>query len=188
MNDRLEDFIKNNKEAFDAHEPNPEVWDKIIINESNTKGKKISFIRIAWRAAAVIAIFVISYFIHDMISNTNKNATQITEDIITDECIVPDDIIEAEAYYVQQVNQKLTELDNYTQDDPDIQAEIEYDFNELDSIYIELKNDLCDNIDNEEVVDAMIQNYRMKLQILEDILMHLRSINQENNETNEYQL
>ena len=47
------------------------------------------------------------------------------------------------------------------------------DLSELDSIYSSLKKDLRENIDNEQVLEAMIQNYRMKLKILEDLLLDI---------------
>ena len=39
---------------------------------------------------------------------------------------------------------------------------------ELDSVYISLKSDLKDNIANHEVIEAMIQNYRLRISILEE--------------------
>ena len=46
---------------------------------------------------------------------------------------------------------------------------------ELDKIYKGLKNDLKDNVSNEEVIEAMIQNFRLKLQLLEEIQRQLQS-------------
>jgi hypothetical protein len=44
----------------------------------------------------------------------------------------------------------------------------------LDSIRTDLKKDLKDNVANQEVIEAMIQNYRIKLQLLEDMLNLLK--------------
>jgi Ni,Fe-hydrogenase III component G len=52
---------------------------------------------------------------------------------------------------------------------------------ELDNIFKELKHDLKDNAANEEVLQAMIQNYRIKLEILTEILEQLnKSKNKKN--------
>ena len=40
---------------------------------------------------------------------------------------------------------------------------------------MELKDDLNDNADNDEVIQAMIQNYRIKLEILEEMLNQIKS-------------
>jgi len=53
----------------------------------------------------------------------------------------------------------------------------------LDSVYADLRRDLKDNAANEEVIEAMIQNYRLKLEILEDVLSQMRQAN--NNHNNE---
>jgi len=180
--DKLEDFINDNRESFEIHEPKEELWDKIAM-EDIKKGKKINFTKyISW-AAAVVIIFFISYFVHDFISQApDDNKNEIANNTYTEDCEVPDDVIETEAYYVSQVNMKLEELYKYTSDDPEIVQDIEYDFNELDSIYIELKNDLCDNVANEEVIEAMIENYMIKLEILEEILFQLKNINENTTE------
>ena len=69
----------------------------------------------------------------------------------------------------------------------DLRKEINVELTELDYVFRELKEDLNDNADNEEVVVAMIQNYRLKLEILEDILMQLEPA-KENTKNNENEI
>ena len=52
---------------------------------------------------------------------------------------------------------------------------VKEDLNLLDSAYYELQQDLKDNVDSEEVISAMIQNYRIKLQVLEKVLDEIRT-------------
>jgi hypothetical protein len=40
---------------------------------------------------------------------------------------------------------------------------------------VEIKKDLKDNISNQDVVEALIQNYRIKIRILEDMLTVLKA-------------
>ncbi|MFH2144097.1 MAG: hypothetical protein ABIJ97_16850 [Bacteroidota bacterium] len=189
MSDRLEDFINQNREDFDAYEPEYHIWDKIQLNEGHKMHRRITTAKIIWRAAAVITIFVLSYFVHDFISGKNNNNSGTVEIYAIGNCNIPDEVAETESYYINQVNVKLNELNDFEMSDPEIRKVVEDDFNELDNIYLELKNDLCEDVDNEEVLDAMIQNYRTKLQILEEILYKLKEIkNQENNNNHEYNL
>lgn len=189
MKDRLEDFIEQNKDEFDIYEPGEQVWEKIETNKNSKKKRKISVSAIIWRAAAVITIFVISYFVHDFISVNNGNESDNLNQTIVADCEIPDEVIETESYYISQVNMRLEELNNFSIEDPEIRKEVEADLNELDNIYLDLKNDLCEDVANEEVIEAMIQNYRIKLQILEDILFKLNEIkNQKNNNNHEYNL
>ena len=51
------------------------------------------------------------------------------------------------------------------------------DLEAMDKAFAELKGDLEDNVDNEEVVAAMMENYQLKLRILEEILSELEKEN-----------
>ena len=82
---------------------------------------------------------------------------------------------EAEYYYQSQVSMKMKELKPYFREVPGLSREVNDDLTELDSVYVSLKRDLADNVANEQVIEAMIQNYRMKLEILEDLLQQLKA-------------
>mgnify|MGYP006286008565 CR=1 FL=1 len=193
MEDRLEKYIRENREAFDAYEPLPEVWEKIVLKEDRNKTRKINWMKVFLRAAAVILIFIISYFAHDYIKSRDKE--QISDADKTAEkpsgCIIPEDLKETQYYYTGLINEKFRELKQYTKQSPEIAEEIKRDFNELDSIYGGLKNDLCEEVASEEVIEAMIQNYRIKLELLEDVLFQIKkvqNIKTNTHEPEEYEL
>jgi hypothetical protein len=77
---------------------------------------------------------------------------------------------ETEIYYNAQVNnlyqQALPVLVQY----PEIEEELVSDMAHIDSICTEIRKDLKDNISNQEVIEALINNYRLKIRILEDML------------------
>ena len=80
---------------------------------------------------------------------------------------------EAETYYTSLVNQKMDELKPIMANCPSLREELNIDMSELDSVYVELKADLRDNMANQEVVEAIIENYRLKIRILEDLLTEM---------------
>ena len=82
--------------------------------------------------------------------------------------------------YTSQINFTKKEISRLTDNDPVLNKDINYDLEELEKVFRELKNDLKDNSDNEEVIEAMIQNYRVKLQVLKEILHQLEKSNNEN--------
>jgi len=87
------------------------------------------------------------------------------------------------------VNDKLSEILPMIEEFPELGEELRNDLLELDNIYEVLKADLVDNIANDEVVEAMIQNYRLKLKILEDIQSFLKETSKtQENEENEYEI
>jgi hypothetical protein len=86
---------------------------------------------------------------------------------------------EAEAYYTSLINQKMDELKPVIDNCPSLQEELNYDMTELDSVYTDLKKDLKDNMANQEVVEAIIENYRLKISILEDLLKEMAPLGDE---------
>ena len=170
MKDRLEDFIRTHREEFEFHEPAPELWKNIEgkkpVNRFRTKITKFSY-----RVAAVIVIFIASYAFHEYIDIRKSKRFADENEILYRE--IPE-LKETEFYYNNLVSMKLEELEPYFNQVPGMESDLKFDLNELDSIYLSLKNDLKDNIANQEVLEAMIQNYRMKLQILEDLLSEVK--------------
>jgi hypothetical protein len=81
---------------------------------------------------------------------------------------------ETEVYYKTQMNTLYLEAKPLLINQPVIARELKNDMAHLDSIRTDLKKDLKDNVANQEVIEAMIQNYRIKLQLLEDMLNLLK--------------
>ena len=178
--DKLEKFILENRDGFDAFEPNPKLFEGVETRKPKVLLGKWS--NMAWKAAAAVAIFVASYFFHEWM-NTSQTPQMAENGEKTEE---PSEIfkvlMEAEMYYTSQINSRKEEFFHLSSGYPELRDEINYELVELDSIYAELKRDLRDNAANEEVIEAMIQNYRIKLDILEDVLRQMRAAKNDENE------
>ncbi len=185
MKDKLEKFIQENREEFDMLEPGDGIWEKI---EKNIQPRKvINWRKVIWRAASVIIIFLASYMVHDYI-DLKKQIFSHHESKNKKELMIPE-IREAEVYYSNLINEKLKEIKPMLANNPGIEKEINIDLNQLDSSYVALKKDLKDNIANQEVIEAMIQNYRLRLSILEDVLSQLKpEKNDKNKKYNSYDM
>ncbi len=170
MKDRLEQFISDNRDQFDPYEPDDKLWAGI---ENNIHGKKtfrIGWKGVMWRAAAVILIFGASYAIQEYLHQRKAMmAGQESNEIIKN---IPE-LQEAEIYYTSLLNDKISQIGPLLEQNPELGESLQQDLSELDSIYAELQLDLRDNIANDEIVEAMIQNYILKIQILEDLLEFL---------------
>ena len=170
--DRLEEFILENREQFDDMEPRPEMWDRIGKRKAPVLG--IGWKSIAWRAAAVVIIFFSSYIFFrltdkDLSPSSGKTYAELPED----NSPLASEFREAEIYYTSQINFMRDEVIRLSENDPSVREIMDTEMVDLDEIFQELKNDLKDNTDNEEVIEAMIQNYRIKLEVLEEILRQL---------------
>src|SRR4030042_312475 len=183
--DRLEQFIAENRDQFDIHDPGDRVWNGI--KNRVRKGHRLpGFKTIIWWAAAVLVIFSASFLLQEYLHRNNILTS--TKDKKIQNIVIPE-LQEAETYYTNLVDEKIDEIELLLKNEPELGNKLKNDLAELDSIYTELQKDLTDNIANDEVIEAMIQNYRLKLQILEDFLGYLKKddIN-EKDENDEYNL
>ena len=71
---------------------------------------------------------------------------------------------------------------------PEIEKELSADISQIDSICSEIKKDLKDNVANQDVIEALIQNYRIKVRILEDMLKLLKENEETPDKSNSHEL
>jgi hypothetical protein len=177
--DKLEKYILDHRGSFDDLEPDPSVWDRV--EKPKAPVIRINWKDIAWKAAAVVAIFTASYFFHDYMASRNQSIEKQMSRNIKNASPIVKELIEAEAYYSSQISMKQDEIFRLTTTNPEVRHEINMEMVDLDRVYSELKEDLKDNADNEEVIEAMIQNYRLKLDILEEMLVQLKQSDESQN-------
>jgi hypothetical protein len=175
--DKFEDFMRENRQDFGPDNPTPDVWSRVTKRQPEAKIMQISWRAIAARAASVVLIFVASYYFHDYMADSNKDNQAL---IATEDANSPlyKELLEADLYYTAQISYKKQELFTLTDNQPGLQMDVNNDLDDLDVVLLELKEDLKDNADNQEVVEAMMQNYILKLEILEDMLEQIKG-NQE---------
>jgi hypothetical protein len=194
MSERLEKYVRKHQDEFDLMTPDSAIWDRIDKKLGKKSGSRnLSYL---WKAAAVLVIFGFSFWAQMQIeeqpqrvtyqnyhkSNSEKpQVPEADEPLViaaeTESNLIPE-FVETEKYYSKKVTNTMKDLRIYLVKYPEVADDMKKDLAELDSVYRTLKKDLGDNIAQEEILSAMIQNYRMKLQLLEDIkseLMHSAS-------------
>ena len=118
-------------------------------------------------AAAVAMIFAGSTAGIYFLTGGNAEADRYSSELYIE-------VLETEQYYSQIVSDRYNELEPFLASNPAAKDMLSADMEELDEVYDELKEDLKDNASNPEVIEAMILNYRVKLEILEDLLIQLK--------------
>nr|WP_319399105.1 hypothetical protein [uncultured Carboxylicivirga sp.] len=177
MTDRLKEFIESNADSFNDLEPSKDSWNKIanrIGHTEKARKRRIRYISII-SAACFAGIAMLSL----LFVTPPKDTPQLAE---------VKELNEAEAYYTSQINLKKEQVYQMANNFPDLKEEMDIDLAQLDTIMIQLKNDLKDDVSNNEVIEAMIQNYRMKLSILEEIKVFLDEKNKDSQKTTSYEL
>lgn len=181
--DKLEQFVLDSRDDFDDLSPSPESWDKIQTNIKPVR--RINWTATMLRIAAAVVIFVASYIFIDYNFYSNADAELQAEASLEDAYNNIPVLVEARAYYSSHILTMENELVNLAGQDSPITKDIKTEFEELDQVFTELKADLNDDAANEEIVEAMIQNYRIKVQILEEILFQLKSAEEHNTQDHE---
>jgi hypothetical protein len=160
---KLEDFVRERRDEFDMKLPSPELWYKIESRLEPKKSFKLSFWNTAASIAAVLVIALIATFFVN-----KQNLDYLKYSNISDPELL--ELLETEAFYARKVSMHMKEINKCYQVYPDLKYDIEADLNELDLMYKELKNDLNDNVLNREVIEAMIQNNRIRLEMVDRVL------------------
>lgn len=163
--DRLEEHIKKNRDDLDRYSPSPGIWDEI--NSSLHKGRTY---RIKWFSAAAMIIVVFTTAALFYVGERSKSKILLSrnsEDLIVK---ANQQLQETETYYNNQANYLFKEATPLLAGYPDIKKELLSDLSQIDSLCAEIKKDLNDNVSNQEVIEALINNYRIKIRILKDML------------------
>ncbi len=163
--DRLESFVNENRHEFDNLEPSDKIWDAISNRLNEQPKQKIG--KYTWmKVAAVVAVVMLGSGIvyQSILSDQKQTARAIQADPEIKE------LMEAEAFYAQEVSGKLAEIQKCYKVYPELKSEIEGDLNELETMYLSLKKDLKENISNKEVIEAMIENNRNRMKLVDEVL------------------
>lgn len=153
--DRFKQYVEDHRSEFESSDQDfQELW--VGIDEH--LDRKTSGGRTVWlKAAAVLLVIAVSTGL--ILFN------QLSPEM-------PQELVETEQHYNRLISVKLAAVTNYRNE---VDAMIWNDLELLDQAYQDLKHDLDDSFDQEEVAQAMIDNQRAKLEILEDILNEIES-------------
>lgn len=161
--EKLEKYIVDNREDFDCAVPNLKVWaaiDKTL--EEQQSGKRVRMWRYL-RVAAAAAILLVVGGIGGVYLNDNFNDKQgaIAQ-------LAPEHA-DLEKYYTEQVEQKTKQLVSLQIDG---YVNVQEDLKKLDDTFVELLQEYqkLPPGSGDLVIQAMLENYQAKLDILERVL------------------
>jgi len=172
MDDRLEKFIKTHRADLDEKVPRKSLWSEIE-HELPTAPKQRSMSKpvMYWRAAAVILLLVSSWLVFDKV---NQSDVPVMAELSPQ-------LIEAEGYYISLIDQKRDEILTMSEK-YEFGSDFLYEIDRLDSMYSVLKHDMT-NGNEENLADAMILNLQLRIEILNQQLSIIQSL--ENNQQDE---
>jgi hypothetical protein len=167
--ERLEEHIRRNRDDLDRYDPPAGAWRKIRKELKKGKSMRRQWISIAAMFIVILGTALVLFRPEYRWSDSarrNSNDDGLTQ--------LSPQIRETEVYYNNLINSLYSEATPLLTNNPELKKELNTDLSQLDSICSDIKKDLKDNISNQDVVEAMIQNYRIKIRILEEMLTTLK--------------
>ncbi len=177
MKDPLKKHIERTRADFDVYQTDYNlVWDQISeqLDRGNAPRRRIfkSVLKVAASIVIIISIGI-SYYLGKKSVEFNREGIALHN--------LSSELAETEAYYVTLIDDQMQFIKkNKSQLSSDTWLSIE----QLDKDYDQLKKDLTERADSQEVIDAMINFYRLKLNMLEQISDELKEKQAENEHSN----
>jgi hypothetical protein len=179
--DRLERFVRDNREAFDSFGPDEALWERIEEQLGATAPQSTPVKRLGgwgkayldWRIAASILLAVgLSYVYY---FNSEYGVTRDPKVAL----VVPAYAREFTSYSLA-IDEKRNELLRLTSHNPELYREFSADLDRLEHNYRSLRSELPKAPNQEVLVQAMIQNLQLQLELLNQQLTILQRIKEAN--------
>jgi hypothetical protein len=178
----IEDIIRKNKDFFGEAEPSKghfERFNRKLEIRFQTNTIKRSIVPYLLRAAVVTLLVTLSslwtwdHFIRP--GSTRMTLGQISPQYK-----------EVENYYIHQVNLMEGEIVNVDlKNNPGQKVELMNEMKSMDSVYVSLQKELKANPDDERIINAMIEHYQTKLEVMTYIVNQLKTIRNDNQNNTE---
>jgi hypothetical protein len=173
----IDEIIRNNKDLFEGHEPIDGHLDRFnwkLEKRLHSKDNKRSIVPYLLRAAVVTLLVTLSsLWTWDHFLRTDKGGMTLGQ--------VSPQYKEVENYYVHQVNLMESELLNVDlKNNPDQKKMLVNEMKSMDSVYVQLQKELKANPNDERIINAMIEHYQTKVEVMSYIVNQLKAIRNEN--------
>lgn len=173
----IEDIIRDNKDFFEDIEPSQGHFERFNVKlEKRFRGHvpKRSIVPYLLRAAVVTLLVTLSslwtwdHFIRP--SNNKMTLGQVSPQYK-----------EVENYYIHQVNMMESEIvDVDLKNNPAQKAVLINEMKSMDSVYVSLQKELKANPNDERIINAMIEHYQTKVEVMTYIVNQLKTVRNEN--------
>ncbi len=172
MKDNLREFIDQHQEDFNNESP-PDRWNQVadqlsskedrpaFRSEAGRPVKRLWIKHVVRVAAAAILLFGLGVLVGRFYVNDKQLIATETQQELNDLTL----------FYSKQVNQRMLKLNGTPKDE-----KLTKDLEELEETFLKLKEDLAENANDKQILEAMRQSYQSKLEIL-DIVISRRTDN-----------
>jgi len=175
----IEDIIRENKGHFDGIEPidgHLERFNWKLERRLHSQATRRSIVPYLLKAAVVTLLITLSsLWTWDQFIRKDRGGMALGD--------VSPQYKEVENYYVHQVNLMEGELQNVDfGTNPEQKEMLQKEMKSMDSTYVQLQKELKANPNDERIINAMIEHYQTKIEVLSYIVDQLKAIRNENQE------
>lgn len=181
----IEEIIRNNRDFFDSAEPRAghfERFNRMLETRLHRMEVKRSIVPYLLKAAVVTVLITLSsLWVWEHFLRPGSSRMTLSD--------VSPQYREVENYYLHQVNLMESDLKAVNlEDNPEQKEMLLKELRSMDSVYVSLQKDLKANPNDERIINAMIEHYQTKLEIMTYIVNQLKelrdeSLNKEEDET-----
>ncbi len=176
--DPLERFIRDNRTELDAALPKTNMWEQLekSLPTASPAAKRVhlNWQKTLLRAAAAVILMATGAGLGIWYSQQSNQAGMAMSE-------VSPEYRELEQFYQRDIRSKQQELATFTGNQPE---EVHGDLQQIDAAMQELRDELADVPpgNREQVVRAMIENYKAKMAILQRVLERLEPTKTDQND------
>lgn len=173
MMDNFEKHIKENKQTFDVHKVDKDkLWQGIAFKLDQRPESKVIPLwksRKLWAAASIVLLLGLSV----MTLFTLNTSTQDIDGYTNEE------LLEIDMHYQQLVYQQVQLVQESSKLTKKDKEEFLSFMDELDEEYQQLKLEMRNNLDNELVLEAIVANYKKRIELIENLLKQINASKKE---------
>jgi hypothetical protein len=178
----IDEIIRNNRDFFEDGEPSEghlERFNRKLEMRFHYAAVKRSIVPYLLRAAVVTLLITLSsLWTWDHFIRSDRNRMSLSD--------VSPQYKEVENYYVHEVNLMESEISTIRlSDNPEQQEMLRKEMKSMDSVYVQLQKELKANPNDERIINAMIEHYQTKLEVMTYIVNQLKGIRNENQKARE---
>jgi len=173
----IEEIIRSNKDFFEEAEPSTghlERFNRKLEIRFQVTAVKRSIVPYLLRAAVVTLLITLSsLWTWDHFLRPGSSRMTLGQ--------VSPQYKEVENYYVHQVNMMEGEIVNVDlKNNPEQKTMLLKEMKSMDSTYVSLQKELKANPNDERIINAMIEHYQTKLEVMTYIVNQLKTIRNDN--------
>ncbi|SHL18755.1 hypothetical protein SAMN05444266_102362 [Chitinophaga jiangningensis] len=169
MSDNFEQFIQQNRTAFEQSGPSPRVWEALEKElGQQKKGRVVSMLSSNWFKAAVIALLIINAGVLFLFVKSRQHQKN-------DLALMLPEMQEAQVYYSSKIEARLDSIRLYPAGEIGLDSAAMRELELKNDTYKMLEKELKNNPGNERIRAAIIRYYQLKLDLLDKILEELEA-------------